>query len=105
MNKSEEKELRQEYYENQCEEKEGDEERCQVYENDGKLVADWWIAKITSLLSRREEELVKEIEKMKENLVTFNDNVPMNCNPRCHDSGREESFDKVLAIIHNKKQL
>jgi hypothetical protein len=61
--------LRKEYYENQCEEVEGDATRCQVYENDGEMVANWWIAKINHYLwqNRKEtvEKTLKDIESLK----------------------------------------
>ena len=43
-------ELKKEFIETQCEEMEGEEDLCEVYENDGELVADWWVEKITQLV-------------------------------------------------------
>ena len=56
---------------------------------------------VRSAISTREKEIAEEVEKMKKNLVVDNwvDGKPQNCNPRCHDSGKEEVIDKILQII------
>lgn len=54
----------------------------------------------------RKEILTKDIEEMegmKENLVVDNweDGLPKNCNPRCHDSGKEQA---LADLITQKKE-
>lgn len=57
------KALRKEYYDTQCEEIEGDEDRLEVYENDAELVADWWINKIQQTLTDYHNHIVEKIPK------------------------------------------
>ena len=47
-------ELKKEFIETQCEPDE-DSERYSVYENDGELVADWWLQRIDEILASRAE--------------------------------------------------
>lgn len=50
------RELKKEYIEHQCELMEGYDDRYQVYENDGELVADWWLSKILQAYELGREE-------------------------------------------------
>lgn len=54
-----EEQLREEFYETQCE-KEFGSDRLSVYENDAELIEDWWITKIRKI----EIDIWKEAEQI-----------------------------------------
>lgn len=60
-NKFTNNELRKRFYKEQCEEMEGSPERFAVYENDGELVADYWL----KVLEEYKAYLKGEIQGMK----------------------------------------
>lgn len=54
------------------------------------------------------EEVVRRLEQKKKNLVTYNrneDGTAGRCNPRCHDSGKEEAITDALAIVKEVYQI
>ena len=68
-------ELKTEFIETQCKEMEGEEDLCEVYENDGELVADWWVEKITQLVKEVEagerERIIKVVMGMTDDVQKY----------------------------------
>lgn len=72
--------LRKEYIESECEEMEGESDRFSVYENDGDLVADWWLNKLTTdrahiaaaLIEGLEAQMYEEDEFLPKELLQYN---------------------------------
>jgi hypothetical protein len=57
----------------------------------------------TAQALQAERDRVREaVEKMRTNLVTENP-IDAPCNPRCHDSGRDETAERVIALLTPKK--
>lgn len=57
--------LKGEYIESQCEKMEGVEDRYEVYENDGELVADWWCEEIKKRDLAHRDAIIEVLEAKK----------------------------------------
>ena len=62
---------------------------------------------ISRAIKEERERLRRELKDMRGNLVTNNNDengAPKNCNPRCHDSGKEDMALRVLALLVSKQE-
>ncbi len=74
-----------------------------VYPN----LSNWLRTSLSTLLREEEERIVGELEKGKEGLDVNNwskdEIASRTCNPRCHDSGKEEAFNQAIEVIRRKE--
>lgn len=98
MNKLEE--LKKEFIDTQCEPCEVMEEQCEVYENNGELVTDWWEERIKELLSSALTEMEgKRINT--QSSVTTDEGYELRKINEPWDRGFNTAIDSCIQIIKN----
>ncbi len=62
---------------------------------------------ISNLLSSTEQRVMERVKKLiaekRKNLVTDNNGTPV-CNPRCHDSGKDDALSDLLSTLETKEK-
>ena len=85
--------LREDFYKEQCEPKD-DSDRLGIYENDGELVADWWLSKFSTTIQ-------KEIERERESILAdLKEQAEPYDGSKWHNQLSIETIEK---IIKNKR--